>query len=629
MLPARRLALPVPLPGRHELEVRVVAQGLALGGLVLLAQVAAARLVAVQRVDAHQLGELEEVGDPAGPLQLLVELVGAADDPQVAPELLAQRGDELERLLQPLGVAGDAAVVPDDAAELAVEGVGAAGALDREEPADPLLDVRLGAAEVVRVGRERLAQVAREVVADRVRDHEVAVGEPLHQRARAEAVGAVVGEVRLAERVEPGDVGHQVVVDPQAAHGVVRRRVHPHRHDVGVLAGDLLVHGEEVAVALLDRRLPQPLDGVGEVEVDAVLLGPHAAPLVDHRLGVAGGDVAGDEVAEARVLALQVVVPLGLGDLVGPALVVGIFGHPDPAVVAQRLGHQRQLRLVVARGRDAGRMDLRVAGVGEQGAAAVGPPGGGDVRPLGVGREVVDVAVAAGRQHHGVAGVALDRPGHHVAGDDPDRAAAAVDHHVEHLGAREHPDLAGGDLLLQGLVGAEQELLAGLAAGVEGAGDLGAAEGAVVEQAAVLAGEGDPLRHALVDDVDRHLGQPVDVGLAGAEVASLDGVVEEPEDAVAVVVVVLGGVDPPLGGDRVGAAGGVLEAEAPHLVAELGEAGRGRGPGEAGAHHQDREFPLVVGVDQLEVPLVLVPLVLDGTGGDLAVERRRAMGERS
>ena len=40
---------------------------------------------------------------------------------------------------------------------------------------------------------------AGEVAGQRVRDDEVAVGEPLHQRARAEAVGAVIGEVRLAE----------------------------------------------------------------------------------------------------------------------------------------------------------------------------------------------------------------------------------------------------------------------------------------------------------------------------------------------------------------------------------------------------------------------------------------------
>ena len=128
---------------------------------------------------------------------------------------------------------------------------------------------------------------------------------------------------------------------------------------------------------------------------------------------------------------------------------------------------------------------------------------------------------------------------------------------------RVHLDGAGADLPLERLVGAEQELLAGLAARVERARDLRAAEGAVVEQAAVLAREGHALRHALVDDVHADTcGQPVDVGLARAEVAALDGVVEEPLDAVAVVLVVLGGVDAALRGDRVRAARAVLEAEA-------------------------------------------------------------------
>ena len=56
------------------------------------------------------------------------------------------------------------------------------------------------------------------------------------------------------------------------------------------------------------------------------------------------------------------------------------------------------------------------------------------------------------------------------------------------------------------------------------------------------------------------LGEPIDVRLAGAEVAALDRVVEEPVDAVAVVLVVLGGVDAALGGDAVGAARAVLDS---------------------------------------------------------------------
>src|SRR5262249_2411781 len=159
--------------------------------------------------------------------------------------------------------------------------------------------------------------------------------------------------------------------------------------------------------------------------------------------------------------------------------------------------------------------------------------------------------------------------------DDDARGAAVDDDEVEHLRARVHGDLAGADLPRHGLVGAEKELLPGLAAAIKGARDLGPAEGAVLEQAAVLAGEGDPLGDALIDDVDADLGKAMHVGLASPEVAPLDGVVEEAPDAVAVVLVVLGGVDAPLGGDAVSAARAVLIAEGVDVVAQLGERRRG------------------------------------------------------
>ncbi len=213
-------------------------------------------------------------------------------------------------------------------------------------------------------------------------------------------------------------------------------------------------------------------------------------------------------------------------------------------------------------------MDLREARVREGRALLVGAPDRRGVAALGVRREIEDVAVAAGRQADRVAEVRLDFAGDHVAHDD---AAGAAVHHDQllHLVAGEHLDRAEADLPLERLVGAEQQLLARLAARVEGARDLRAAEGAVVEQPAVLARERDALRHALVDDVARDLRQPVDVGLAGAEVSALDRVVEEAKDAVAVVVVVLRRVDAALRRDRVRAARRVLVAEALHLVAEL------------------------------------------------------------
>ncbi len=194
---------------------------------------------------------------------------------------------------------------------------------------------------------------------------------------------------------------------------------------------------------------------------------------------------------------------------------------------------------------------------------------------------------------------------------------------IEHLHPVAELDRPFLDLTGQRLVGAEQQLLPGLAAGVERARHLGAAERAVVEQAAVLAGEGDALGGALVDDVVAHLGQPVDVGLPGAVVAALDRVVEQAVDAVAVVLVVLGGVDAALRGDRVGAPGGVVVGEDRDVVAELAEGGRRRGAGQAGADDEDVVLPLVGRIDQLHAEFVGLPFVLDGTGGDLGVEFHR------
>src|SRR5688572_14049601 len=190
---------------------------------------------------------------------------------------------------------------------------------------------------------------------------------------------------------------------------------------------------------------------------------------------------------------------------------------------------------------------------------------------------------------------------------------ASVDaHEVQHLGARVHLHLAEADLPLEGLVRAEEELLARLAAGVERPRDLRAAERAVDELAPVLARERNALRDALVDDRDADLGQAVDVRLAGTVIAALHRVVEEAPDAVAVVRVILRRVDAALGRDAVRAPRAVLEAEALHVVAELGERRRGRRAGEPAADDEDRVLPLVRGIDELVLEPSAVPFLLDG-----------------
>ena len=110
------------------------------------------------------------------------------------------------------------------------------------------------------------------------------------------------------------------------------------------------------------------------------------------------------------------------------------------------------------------------------------------------------------------------------------------------------------------------------------------------------------------------------VGFAGPEVTALDRVIEEAADAVAIVVVVLGGIDATLGCDGVGAAGAVLVAVALDLVAEFGEGGCRSATSQAGAHDDDLVLPLIGRVHELEVKAVLVPLLLDRAVWDSGIE---------
>ena len=386
-----------------------------------------------------------------------------------------------------------------------------------------------------------------------------------------------------------------------------------------------MVHLEEIAVAFLDDVLAEALDGVGEVEVHGHAGRPDAVALVATLLGGPGGDVARHQVAEGRVAALEEVVALGLGDVPRLALVGLGLGHPHAAVVAQRFAHQRQLGLGVAQAREAGGVDLREAGVGEEGPALVAAPRGGDVAVHGVGGEVEHGGVAAGAEQHGVAGVLLDLAGDQVAAQDA-LGHAVHDGEVEHFALGEDAHRAGVNLAHERAVRAEQELLAGLAAGVEGALELRAAEGAGVEQAAVLAGEGHAEGDAVVDDVAAHLGEAVHVGLAGAEVAALDGVVEEAVDRVAVVAVVLRGVDAALRGDGVGAAGRIVDGEGLDVVAEFAEGGGGRRAGQAGADHQHGVLALVGGIHQPGVVLVGLPLFGQRAGRNAVVQHAGCLG---
>ena len=177
----------------------------------------------------------------------------------------------------------------------------------------------------------------------------------------------------------------------------------------------------------------------------------------------------------------------------------------------------------------------------------------------------------------------------------------------------------GGDFLVEGRIGAQQELLARLAAGIERTRYLCAAERTVGQQTAVFAGERYALRHALVDDEVRHLGQTVDVGFAGTVVAALDRVVEQTVYRVVVVLVVLRCVDTALRRNRVGTAGRILDAEYLHVVAQFAERSGCRSAAQTGSDNDDVEFAFVGRAHYLDGRLVVAPLLRKFAGRNFSI----------
>ena len=247
-----------------------------------------------------------------------------------------------------------------------------------------------------------------------------------------------------------------------------------------------------------------------------------------------------------------------------------VLGNPAAAVVSERLGHEGQLGLVIAGLGDTGGVNLGVAGVGKISPLLVRFPVGGDRAPHGIGGEVENVDVATGAEADRVGGIGFQLAADQVAAGDP-LGHAVNDNQVQHFATIVHLHGAGRDLAGKSRIGPQKELLSRLPPGEEGPGDLGAAEGAVVQIAGVVTGKGNSLGHALVDDVVGDLGQTPDVGFSGPEVPPLDGVVEEAVDGVAVIGIGLGGVDPPLGGDGVGAARRILVAEGLDIISQFSQ----------------------------------------------------------
>ena len=173
--------------------------------------------------------------------------------------------------------------------------------------------------------------------------------------------------------------------------------------------GNLFVHVEEVAITLLNGFESKAFDALREIEEHSKTRVVYAESLVATLLCGTRGHVARHQVAEGGIATLQVIVAIFFGNVRAAFLsclqclsIFNLLGHPDTAVVTQRLRHQRQFRLLVAVYRNTSGVNLHVGRVGKVSSLAVTLYGGGAVTAHSVGGEEVGVAISAGSNNHGV-----------------------------------------------------------------------------------------------------------------------------------------------------------------------------------------------------------------------------------
>jgi hypothetical protein len=146
------------------------------------------------------------------------------------------------------------------------------------------------------------------------------------------------------------------------------------------------------------------------------------------------------------------------------------------------------------------------------------------------------------------------------------------------------------------------------------------AEGTIGEQPAILARERHALLGALIDDEIADFGQPVNVRFARTEIATFDRVVKQSENAVAIVLVILGGIDPALRRNGMGATRRILITKSFHAITKFTQSGRGRSAGQPRTDHNDLKFAAIIRANETRIILVVPPFLLERTGRNFAVE---------
>ena len=183
-------------------------------------------------------------------------------------------------------------------------------------------------------------------------------------------------------------------------------------------------------------------------------------------------------------------------------------------------------------------MNLCVARVRKQCAATVCTPCSGHIAIHCIGRQEEHVSISTCCQHHSVCCMRLNFTGQKVAHNNS--CATTINRYrVNKFGSVEQTNSTQANLASHLLVCTNQQLLAGLTAGIERAAYLCATKAAIIEQSAVFTSEWNTLSNHLVDDVNRYLSQTMHVRFTRTKVTTLNGVLEQTINAVTVTLIIL------------------------------------------------------------------------------------------
>ena len=111
-------------------------------------------------------------------------------------------------------------------------------------------------------------------------------------------------------------------------------------------------------------------------------------------------------------------------------------------------------------------MNLHEAGVPEHSTTFVSLPGCTTVTSHRIGRQEEYIAITSGSQHYGMGSETLDFSGNEIPGDYS-ACFTVDDHDIQHFVAVVHFYFTGLNLTVHGSVTSQQQLLSGLATGIE------------------------------------------------------------------------------------------------------------------------------------------------------------------